>query len=179
MDYRSQHFPGNEVDDYYKDIICQINMIGTPLAEQAFQILSWILYAKEPLKKRVLLEAIEETSEEDILRPCMSLVIFSPADEVFQFSHPTTVREFLLNSPKFEFKEMLLSRFELAKRCLKFLNSREFESLSVPHNIYTNFSTIYGFGGYAAVFWVAHVREVEQEQLHILTTNRLRNTAYF
>jgi hypothetical protein len=168
MEVRSKQLPGNQVRDFYRIIIQDIVDIGEPTTSRALQALSWIWHAKEPLTERVLREAIGASSTDFILRPCMSLVILSENGKTFQFSHTTTVTEFLADPENFEdLGASLFSPLDLAKRCLGYLDSPEFESIKVDHEIsyYTPVSRLYGFGGYAAKCWIDHVRDVESNLL--------------
>jgi hypothetical protein len=148
MDINTQNFPGDKVDDYYKEIIDDILTLASPLATRALRALSWILYAKEPLKKRVLLEGLDVPSVDNILVPCRSLVILSEVGDVFQFSHTTTVLAFL-NRPNINSK--IPSRADLALTCLKALDSEEWDY------------DYQGFLGYVGQFWKDHVRDVESQ----------------
>ena len=168
MEFRSQRLPGNQVRDFYRVIIKDIVDIGEPTTSRALQALYWIKHAKEPLTERVLREAIGASSTDSILRPCMSLVVLSENDNFFQFSHTTTVSEFLADPKNFEdLGATLFSPFDLAKRCLEYLDSPEFESREVNDKIPYDLavSNMYGFGGYAAEYWADHVRDVERDLL--------------
>ena len=152
MEFRSQRLPGNQVRDFYRVIIKDIVDIGEPTTSRALQALYWIKHAKKPLTERVLREAIGASSADSVLRPCMSLVVLSENDNFFQFSHTTTVSEFLADPKNFEdLGATLFGPFDLAKRCLEYLDSPEFESVDDDG----------GFGGYAADYWADHVRDVE------------------
>jgi hypothetical protein len=169
MEIRSQRLPGNQVRDFYRVIIKDIVDIGEPTTSRALQALFWIKHAKQPLTERVLREAIGASSTDSILRPCMSLVVISENDNFFQFSHTTTVSEFLADPKNFEdLGAPLFSPFDLAKRCLEYLDSPEFESIEVDDEIPYDLpavSSMYGFGGYAATYWADHVRDVESDLL--------------
>jgi hypothetical protein len=98
----------------------------------------------------------------------MSLVVLSENDKFFQFSHTTTVSEFLADPKNFE--DLGATQFgaiDLAKRCLEYLDSPEFEAIEVGDRISFNrpLSIAYGFGGYAAKHWTHHVRDVESDLL--------------
>lgn len=173
MDQRSKELQGTTVPEIYQDIMKDIRDIGEHTTTCAFKALGWIRYAKEPLTARALEEAINESTEmrvssEDILRICMSLVVLSES-QFFQFSHTTTVTEFLDAGKFFEgTQEGMPSQLHLAKRCLSYLDSPSFESLPVGNvSPWEKKSVIrlYGFGGYAARNWAEHVREVEGQLL--------------
>jgi hypothetical protein len=123
---------------------------------------------KSRSRKRVLREAIGASSTDSILRPCMSLVVLSENYNFFQFSHTTTVSEFLTDPKNFEdLGATMFSPLDLAKRCLEYLDSPEFESIEVDDEISYGraVSSMYGFGGYAAQYWAHHVRDVESDLL--------------
>ena len=168
MEFRSQRLPGNQVRDFYRVIIKDIVDIGEPTTSRALQALYWIKHTKEPLTERVLREAIGASSTDSILRPCMSLVVLSENDKFFQFSHTTTVSEFLADPKNFEdLGATQFDPFDLAKRCLEYLDSPEFESIEVRNDEirYKAVSSMYGFAGYAAEYWAHHVRDVEGDLL--------------
>jgi len=152
MVFRSKRLPGNQVREFYRIIIREIVGIGPPTTDRALQALAWIWHAKEPLTELALQEATGASGTELILGPCMGLVSLSTTG-YFQFSHTTTVTEFLAEPKNFEdLGATLFSPLELAKKCLDYLDSPEFESMEVGRH---------GFGDYAANYWGDHVREVE------------------
>jgi len=168
MEVRSNCLPGNQVRDFYRIIIKDIIDIGEPTTSRALEALCWIRHAKEPLTEKVLREAIGANSIDAILRPCMSLVVLSENDNFFQFSHTTTVTEFLADPKNFEdLGASVFSPLDLTKKCLDYLDSPEFESIEVHDGVseYTAVTSIYGFRGYAAKYWADHVRDVESDIL--------------
>jgi hypothetical protein len=165
MDVRSKILPGNQVRDFYRMIIKSIVKIGEPTTSRALQALCWIWHAKTPLTTRVLREAIGAPNIDAILKPCMSLVVLSETTGFFQFSHNTTVTEFLADSQNFEdLGVRLISPLDLAKYCLEYLDSSEFESLELADHIRYR-QGAHGFGGYIAIHWADHVRDVENDLL--------------
>jgi hypothetical protein len=171
LDERSKVLPGNQVGDFYRNIMKDIKTLGEPTTSRALKALSWIRYAKSSLEERMLPEAIGEPLKvESILRPCMSLVILSEKRRCWRFSHTTTVTEFLDNRGSLEDMGIkLLTPIDLAKRCLDYLDSSEFESMEIKTDSRrigtSDILRRYGFGGYAARFWASHVRDVEDDFL--------------
>jgi hypothetical protein len=160
MVVRSKKFPGNQVHDFYRIIMRDIMSIGEPTTTRALHGLGWIKHAKEPMRTEVLLEAIGASSMDAMLRPCMSLVVLSENGYLCQFSHTTTVTEFLDNPKNFaDLGAELPSPLDLAKQCLNYFNSEQFASLRLAG--YTTASTLPGFGGYVVRFWAEHVRQVD------------------
>jgi hypothetical protein len=168
LDFRSKNLPGNQVRDFYRIIIKGIVEIGEPTSSRALQALCWIGHAKTPLTTRTLCEAVGAPSTDAILGPCMSLVVLSEATGFFQFSHNTTVTEFLADSQNFEdLGVRLITLLDLAKGCLQYLDSSKFMLLEVADRIRYDENVVewYGFGGYSAIHWVDHVRDVENTLL--------------
>jgi hypothetical protein len=149
MDINTQNFPGNEVDDYYQQIIDDISTLPQALATRAFRALSWILHARIPLNKQVLLEALDAASVDNILVPCRSLVILSEVENVFQFSHTTTVLAFLNRR---DINSKIPSGADLALTCLKDLDSKGWDYQS---------HSPWGFFSYVRSCWMDHVRDEE------------------
>jgi hypothetical protein len=133
IDCRSKKFPGNQVRDFYQMIMRGIVKIGEPTTSHALQALCWIWHAKTPLTMWTLCEAVGAPSIDAILGPCMSLVILSETTDLFQFSHNTTVTEFLTDSQNFEdLGVCLITHLDLAKACLEYLDSSKFMLSKVP-----------------------------------------------
>jgi hypothetical protein len=197
MEYRSKRLPGNQVRDYYRIIIKDIVDIGEPTTHRALEALAWILYAKFPLSERTLREAVLAPSTEAILGPCMSLIVLSAG--VFQFSHTTSVTEFLAdpNNVK-DLGAKLPTQLDIAKRCIQYLDSPESGALKVwyepeydPELGFNLASDVlagwgeladrmdarggFGFARYAARNWADHARAVE----HDLLINGMVGLSYF
>jgi hypothetical protein len=167
LDFRSKHLPGNQVHDFYRMIFQSIVKITEPTRSRALEALSWILYAKTPMTTSILCGAIGAPDLDAILKLCMGLVIQSDTMGYFQFSHNTTVTEFLHEPKNFEdLGVRLLSPLDLAKRCLEYLDSSAFESLEVTGNYDPRSAQkTHGFGRYIATHWADHVRDVESNLL--------------
>lgn len=171
MEYRSKNLPGNQVRDFYLAIIKDIVDIGEPTTSRALEALCWILHAKRPMTEQALREAVGAPDTEAILAPCMSLVVLSAG--LFQFSHTTTVTEFLTCRSNLEgVGAKWSSPLDIAKSCLRYLNSGEFrfdpEFPFPPFTRIESRSSYYkrcGFSAYAAQHWPLHVHDVERELL--------------
>jgi hypothetical protein len=172
MDVRSKSLGGRGLGDFYRVVIQEIVALEEPTTGRALSVLSWIWKSKEPLTERVLQEAIGADSTARILWFCNSLVVFSDSG-YFQFSHTTTVTEFLANTKLEDLGARLPSSLDLTKKCLTYLNeSAEFESLQPVDPVGLLASATYelrdgdydssnGFGGYAATRWPDHILDTE------------------
>jgi len=162
---RLKDLQGTSIQYFYQEIIKEIVELRDPTTHRALQALCWIRHAKEPLTEKGLLEAVGAGSTDDILDHCRSLIVLSKSGYL-QFSHTTTVTEFLDNPENFKSLGVtLFNTLDLAKRCLLYLDSSKFESIEVGYvpNKWTPISSLYGFGGYAARYWADHVRDVEND----------------
>jgi hypothetical protein len=171
MEYRSKNLPGNQVRDFYRVIIKEIVEIGEPTTSRTLEALYWILYAKQPLTERALREAVDAPNTEAILAPCMSFIVLSRG--TFQFSHTTTVTEFLAEPSNIEDLGAKWSTpLSITKRCLRYLDSPAFfnnlKLLSPITMIFFGRAILYarnGLAAYTAQYWTQHVRDVESELL--------------
>jgi len=174
MKTRSSNLRGTTLKDFYRQIIKEIIDLGDPTAGQALQAIYWVWNAKEPLTEEVLRKAVDAKRAEDILEACRSLLVLSGINGFVQFSHTTTITEFLSDPTNFEdLGAHLPNALDLAKRCLSYLDSPEFESINVDYvPSYEPPSRTYGFGGYAATNWAEYVRGVDFPQ-------RVEDLSYF
>jgi hypothetical protein len=164
MEVRSKALRGTDIGDLYRTIIKEIVDLGWPTSDRALSALSWIWKSKEPLAELVLQVAIGADSTADILSFCKSLVIFSDSG-YFQFSHVTTVTEFLAEPKIKDLEVRLPSSLVVTEKCLEFLNDTPAAHVdwlrwdSRNHGRPRNFSLIRGFPGYVSERWVDHVRD--------------------
>jgi hypothetical protein len=103
--------------------------------------LHWIVYAREPLKARVLLQASAVrdgdssamTTKEELLHWCSSLIRRAPNFSCFELAH-STVKEFLQAIDKPQFLEYNLSgdHWILSNASATILQCTEFDEVSIP-----------------------------------------------
>lgn len=147
----------------YDDIMRRIGEQETGSAETAKQTLTWVYYARRPLKMDQLREALAvEIGDRDrkengnsgtaVIDCCLSFVTYEKSTGIVRFLHPSVPR-WLGNH-----NEKLLSEGSLAMTCLSYLNFDVFEEPC------TNFTSIekrvqqYRFSLYAAAYWATHAR---------------------
>lgn len=147
--------------------------------EKAFQILSWIYYAKRPLLLDELREALvvrpgysdldrdrlKNIQAADIVELCLSLIIHEKTSGIVGFVH-LTVHEFF--ESQIGDLEMLAPT-DLAKVCLTYLTFDAFESGPSPdRNSFHQRLKSHQFTDYAIRYWGFYVREKGEEDPEIL-----------
>ena len=135
------------------------------------RILSWLFWARRPLRVAELLEALSVQENDinleeeyfadpcDIIDCCQSLVVREESTDLVQFTH-YTVQEFLLSNCL----PLLLTPVDLAKTCLTYLN---FEALEAgpcfPRSAVDERLMRYKFCQYAAIYWGNHAQGMGEE----------------
>jgi hypothetical protein len=125
----------NTVGKLYEDIMHRIEKGGDTDRDLAVRTLSWILHSTNtrPLKMNELRELLviedgdndldeRQSTAEDIIAVCQSLVVCDLQSNVVRFTH-FTVQEFLND----KYRDKLLPSTDLAKVCLTYLTFDIFE----------------------------------------------------
>ena len=157
MEKALQSLPTSQIE-VYENAFFRITNSKTHTSKLAITTLTWICYAKRPLQKDELHEAIcieERVSYNksafiaSIVDSCQSLVVYEESTGVVRFFHPT-VQEFL-NSKK-------LPSSNLAKACLTYLDRAAFSNICHDEESMRNRYSQYKFCLYAAQYWGFHTR---------------------
>lgn len=174
----------------YNEIITRIEASGN--AGDAMQIMSWLMYAQEPLTMNALLEALvtEEGDIElqrdymlnptDVVECCKSLVVHDTSSDIVRFTH-YTVQEFIVT-----LKSHLLDGGTLAKTCLDYLALDVFKApIGASWNCESYFYDRvqrYKFSLYAARHWGVHAAgdpensaDVQRAIIRVLQSQQKRN----
>lgn len=163
--------PPNQVNVFYEKIIDQITRLSEKNRIRAFRALSWVLLAVRPLTMNELREAVliesgnteintavmKEITDDIIIRWCRSLLVYEPSSNIVRFNH-MTVKEFLESSAS-KFNEYRLFPKDLARSCLTYLGSKEFETLCEGDESLLIRMTKYKFAKYAGDFWGVHTKD--------------------
>jgi hypothetical protein len=148
--------------DTYDDVIERISQQCQPNADLAFKVLSWVTYARRPLKPEELQCAVaitngmtsldddDLTDVEDLLSFCAGIVIIDRESEVVRLVHYTT-QGFL--------EDLLTDRkVDVPRACLSYL---EVPSYSIGVNV----DKLYPLLDYARMYWADHIRGHSEDQL--------------
>jgi Ankyrin repeats (3 copies)/Ankyrin repeat len=161
-----------ELFDLYETIMSGITQSKGDSKELAIRVLSWIFYAKRPLKMAELREVVtiekgdNNLNEEDLppvtslIKVCRSFVIYDTKSGVVQLAHET-VKEF------FSRKQYLLQATELAQVCLTYLTFNEFDNSCLGKESMGVRVQKYKFSRYAAQFWGVHTRGEPENEPYI------------
>jgi hypothetical protein len=160
----------------YADVITRIEK-SPEQKELTMKVLSWVFYAKQPLKMNAILEAlaIEDGDHclqreymlqpDDVIECCKSLIVHEISTDLVKFTH-FTVQEFVQG-----IQNELLPPIVLAKTCLIYLAFDEFDesmlSTGAACASVIDRTNELEFGGYAAKFWADHVRGSPELSLDI------------
>jgi hypothetical protein len=177
-----------ELFDLYETIMSRIIQSEDDSKNLALQTLSWVLYAKRPLRMDELREAaaIEEgdrrLDKEDLppsktlVELCGSFIIHDKLGGVVELSHET-VKEFLLLRHSCQ----LVSKVGIAQMCLTYLSFDVFDDPCLDIQAFlTRFRNL-SFAQYAIQFWGFHTREAEsrlriqQAVLSLLASENKKN----
>jgi len=156
----------------YDEVLRRVEEGGATSQDLALRTLSWIFHTAKtrPLKMNELREmlVIEEgdtelnecqSSGEDIIAVCQSLIICDPQSEVVRFSH-LTVQEFLAE----RYRDKLLPRSELAKVCLTYLTFDVFaEGACLNEESFDLRTKTYQCYDHAVQFWGHYTRGPGEE----------------
>ncbi|CZR59486.1 uncharacterized protein PAC_09378 [Phialocephala subalpina] len=147
-------------------------------ADWAVRILSWIYFAKRPLKIRELQHALAvrpgkflaaelgkyEPPEQGLVDDCEGLVLINRQSETMTLAHPT-IRDYLNSAGPGIFKDD--PEVEIARTCLTYLSYDVFSEGPCTHDIH--FSARLGkypLLEYAAHHWGDHARGEPELKLH-------------
>jgi hypothetical protein len=168
----------SDLFEVYETVMETIRQNCDDTQELARKILSWIFYAKRPLKINELREAIairegDTFLEEDdlmqadeIIEVCGSLIDYDAASGNMTFSHEM-VQEFL----KSRYSDGLLPRADLCKVCLTYMSFEVFkQGPCTDEASYKARLEKHSFGKYVAQYWGKHVKEVEEENPELYDT---------
>ena len=168
----------SDLFEVYETVMETIRQNSDDTQELARKILSWIFYAKRPLKINELREAIAvregDISLEDddlmqadeIIEVCGSLIDYDAASGNVTFSHEM-VQDFL----KSRYSDGLLHRVELCKTCLTYMSFDVFkQGPCTDEASYKARLDKHSFGKYVAQYWGRHVKEVEEENPELYDT---------
>ena len=160
----------NDLHEAYNEVFKRIQMQGPDRKDLVLKIVSWILYAKRPLKMDELREAIAIEPGDTKLDPnyllepgfiveiSESLVSYNENSGSVGFSH-FTVYEFLasLEAPS------LLSAVDFAKVCLTCLDFQEFEARCESPESMEEMLQKHPFCRYIGEYWGPHLREADED----------------
>jgi len=160
----------NDLHEAYNEVFKRIQVQGPDRQDLVLKIVSWILYAKRPLKMDELREAIviepgdTELDPNYLLEPGFiveiseSLVSYDEDSGSVGFSH-FTVYEFLANLEA----PSLLSAVDFAKVCLACLNFQEFESPCESPESMEKMLQKHPFFRYIGEYWGPHLSEADED----------------
>lgn len=154
-------------DEAYQKILRRLGNQNTITKKSAFRTLSWILYARRPLQMQELLAAVQvdqgEPSDEsaaDIVDHCQGFVSHDKASDILRFVHGT-VKTFLEEHIKSESESgigrYVLSHRDLAKTCLKCLESDVFDTPCSDKKALEERLDRCKFTQYAVLLWRVHI----------------------
>lgn len=186
-----KHLP-RSLDEFHDKALSRISNFEKNSRREAFDILSWIYYAKRPLRMNELLAAVSRVdvvkdssmgSEEhlpyNIEKLCEGLAEYDTDSGIVGFTH-STVQEFFKNrlcsvaaKPDPCFTDNFLSNVDSAMVCLNCIGSVDFRECK-PSNLLEGYEGYYDyltallqqttFLRYSVRFWSHHVREAEQSE---------------
>jgi len=149
--------------DTYDDVMERISQQCRPNVDHAFKVLSWVTFAKRPLKPKELQYAVaithgmtsvdddDLTDVEDLLSFCAGIVIIDRESEVVRLVHYTT-QGFLEN-------RLTDRKVDLARGCLSYLEVLR------PPILHFLFEDCYPLFRYVGVYWADHIRGELEDQL--------------
>jgi hypothetical protein len=163
------------LDNTYKDVMERIYKQGKADVDLALKALSWITYAKVPLKVKALQHAVaikpgmmtlddgDLTNEDDLISVCAGIVTIDRESGIVRLVHYTT-QQYL---EKHLMELNLKVRVDVARGCLSYLNLDVFRK---PCNLQDRTTLIgrlekYPFVGYAVMYWPDHIRGELEEAL--------------
>jgi hypothetical protein len=155
-----------EIFDLYETVMNRLFQSKADVQELALKTLSWVFYAKRPLKMVELREAValedddcdlqedDLTPAETLVEVCGSFVIYDKASGVVGFAHET-VKEFFAS----RHLSRLLSEVAIGNACLVYLSFDSFADGSCSDNeTFTTRLQKRSFGPYAAWYWGKRVK---------------------
>jgi len=164
------------LDDTYDDVMDRIYKQSKEDVDLALKVLSWITYAKEPLKAKALQHAVaikpdmktlddgDLTDIDDLISLCAGIVTIDPQSGIVRLVHYTT--------QGYLEKKLMDRKVDIARGCLIYLGLEEFrepcdwqggeEGLE---NHLDDRMMKYPFVHYAAVYWSDHIRRNLEEEL--------------
>jgi hypothetical protein len=139
----------------------------------ALHVLSWILYAREPLQLNELNEAIllsdehakpgdEEFKSAEIEQICEGFVVHDKTSRIVRFIHGTVQRfleEYITNPKHSDISSIFLSHADLAKACLTYLRSPVFDEPCSGESMLKERLKTHRFSTYAAHSWGFHAKK--------------------
>jgi len=160
------------LDNTYKDVMERISKQGKADVDLALKVLSWITYAKVPLKAKALQHAVatrpgmmtlddgDLTDEDDLISVCAGIVTIDRESGIVRLVHYTAQRYL-----EEHFKGLNL-KVDVVRGCLTYLGLEVFRE---PCDLQDgtplrNRVENYPFLGYAVMYWPHHIRgELEEE----------------
>jgi len=166
---KAENLPSG-LDKTYDDVMERISKQAPADVDLAFKVLSWVTYAKRPLKPEELQYAVatapgmtsldddDLTDVEDLLSFCAGIAIVDRESNVVRLVHYTT-QGFL--------EDRLTDRkVDVPRACLSYLEV-PLESIldNYSYSIGVNVDKLYPLLDYARMYWADHIRGHSEDQL--------------
>ena len=163
------------LDEMHGNALDRIKSQSESRRNLAFRALKWITYGKKRLKCPELQhplaskEGIREIDQTDLipinslLSFCAGLVVVHPESNSIHLVHYTTQKYLERTLQKREADD------EIGRTCLRYLSFHVFSNpFANEEGLKEAVETTYGLSRYAALYWVDHVRDAEEQYLDIL-----------
>ena len=178
------------MDEYHNKALSRIKNFEKNSKRTAFHVLSWLYYAKRPLRTNELLAAValsdrdvdifvqaETSSSFNVKKMSEGLLVYDENSGTIGFSH-STVQEFLKNcvdnTTDDSFTDHFLSNVDVAMACLNCIGSVVFKECK-PSLYFSGYGRFYRslhallqqntFLPYSVQFWSLHAREAEKHEV--------------